>query len=371
MKKLAFLFLSLTLAFASCQNKYPDLEDGLYAEFVTNKGTFVAKLYNEKTPLTVANFVGLAEGTNEMVDSTFKGKKFYNGLKFHRVMKDFMIQGGDPKGTGSGGPGYKFPDETNPDLGLKHDRKGILSMANSGPATNGSQFFVTLKETPWLDGIHTVFGEIVMGQEVIDSIGVTAVSPGNNLPLEEVVMQEVNIIRNGNIKMTSFEKQMENIEKEKMKEQEAVFEAGKGNMKKFDKLKDKAEKLDSGLAILFTKKGEGAQPNRGAKVKVNYAGFLMSDGTLFDSNVVEKAEANAKLDKLRLASNQYVPMEADYSPDARLIAGFKEGLMLMSVGDQATLFIPAHLGYGAGGYPPIIPGNADLVFELELVDIVE
>ncbi|MFC7357513.1 peptidylprolyl isomerase [Jejudonia soesokkakensis] len=371
MKKLTFLFLSLSLALASCQNKYPDLEDGVYAEFITNKGTFVAKLYHEKTPLTVANFVGLAEGTNKMVDSTYTGKKYYNGLTFHRVMKDFMIQGGDPMGTGSGGPGYKFPDETDPELGLKHDRKGILSMANSGPATNGSQFFVTLKDTPWLDGIHTVFGEVVIGQEVVDSIGSVKVTPGNNRPEQPVTMQEVNIIRKGAVKIASFSKQMESIEKEKLKEQEAVLEAGKENLNQFEKLKDEAETLDSGLSILFTEKGDGVQPERGSKVKVNYAGYLASDGTLFDSNISETAKKNNKLDKLRLAANQYVPMAADYSPDARLIAGFKEGLMLMSVGDKATLFIPSHLGYGAGGYPPVIPPNADLVFELELVEVVE
>ena len=160
MKKLSFLIIILSLSFGACQNKYPDLDDGVYAEFITNKGTFVAKLYNEATPLTVASFVELAEGKNEMVDSLYKGKKYFNGLIFHRVIKDFMIQGGDPLGTGSGNPGFKFPDEIVDTL--KHTGKGILSMANSGQNTNGSQFFITQKETPWLDGKHTVFGEIVI-----------------------------------------------------------------------------------------------------------------------------------------------------------------------------------------------------------------
>src|SRR5690606_19771063 len=155
-------------AFASCQEKYPDLkEDGVYAEFITNKGTFVAKLKNESAPLTVSNFVSLAEGTNSMVDSAFAGKRFYDGLTFHRVIADFMIQGGDPKGDGTGNPGYAFPDEITDTI--RFNKQGLLAMANSGPGTNGSQFFVTLKETPWLDGRHTIFGEIVIGQEVVDS----------------------------------------------------------------------------------------------------------------------------------------------------------------------------------------------------------
>ena len=146
MKKIAFLLVIVTLTLVSCGSKYPDLGDGVYAEFVTNKGTFVAKLYNEATPLTVSNFVSLAEGTNGMIDSTYKGKKFYNGLTFHRVIKDFMIQGGDPSGDGSGNPGYRFPDEIVDTLNF--EKKGLLAMANSGPETNGSQFFITLKETP-------------------------------------------------------------------------------------------------------------------------------------------------------------------------------------------------------------------------------
>ena len=189
---LTLCVLTLFIGVTSCQEeKYSDLGDGVFAEIVTNKGTMVAKLNYEKTPVTVANFVALAEGTHPMVDSTFKGKPYFNGIIFHRVMDKFMIQGGDPTGTGTGGPGYKFGDEF--DESLKHDKPGILSMANSGPATNGSQFFITEGPTAHLDNRHTVFGELVLGLDVQDSISNVAVEPRSNKPLDSIVMEEVNI----------------------------------------------------------------------------------------------------------------------------------------------------------------------------------
>ncbi|MEO6348420.1 MAG: peptidylprolyl isomerase, partial [Aquaticitalea sp.] len=194
-RTIQFLALFILLTAAACQDKYPDLKDGLYAEIVTNKGTMVLELEYKKAPITVANFVSLAEGTNTLVDSTFKGKKYYNGLTFHRIIDEFMIQGGDPTGTGSGSPGYKFNDEISPDL--KHDKVGTLSMANSGPNTNGSQFFITEKETPFLDGGYNVFGYLVMGEDILHTIaGVKTTKPGDK-PEEPVVMKEVNIIRKG------------------------------------------------------------------------------------------------------------------------------------------------------------------------------
>jgi cyclophilin family peptidyl-prolyl cis-trans isomerase len=367
MKKMSLLLL-FTLAIASCQNEYPDLKDGVYAEFITNKGTIVAELYNEATPLTVASFVSLAEGTNTLVDDKYKGKRFYDSLIFHRVMKDFMIQGGDPLGTGSGSPGYRFPDEFVDSL--KHSSKGILSMANSGPETNGSQFFITLKDTPWLDGKHTVFGEVVKGIEVVEAIGAVEVTqPGNN-PVEPIVIQTVNIINKGNQKVSSFTSKMEEIEMEKKEKEERIVKVGMDNAKAFNALKEKAEELPSGLKIYWNKRSKAQKPAEGTKVMMNYAGFHAADGKLFDSNIQTVAEQYEVMNPARLAQNGYSPTPVTYSKDAQLIPGFREAMLNMSIGDSVTMFIPGHLGYGPQGNPRAQIGpNEDLVFELELVDM--
>jgi len=368
MKKLSLLFIILSLSLVSCQNDYPNLEDGVYAEFKTNKGIFIAKLHHEDTPLTVSNFVDLAEGNNEMVDSVYKGKKFYNGLTFHRIIKDFMLQGGDPLGTGSGSPGYTFPDEFVDSL--KHAKKGILSMANSGPATNGSQFFITLKETPWLDGKHTIFGEIVEGQALVDSIGLVETSKPGDKPVVPVIINELNILRIGNVKLASFKEGMEVNEKKMQEEQAAMLKIASETAEVLATQKEKAEELPSGLKILFTEKGDGVQPAEGTKILMNYAGYL-ENGTLFDSNIEEVAKRYDVWDHRRADGGGYAPTPSDYSKDARLIPGFREGLLSMSIGDKATIFIPAHLAYGERGIPNVIPPNSDLVFELELVGMAQ
>ena len=364
MKKLTLLFLLLSLSFAGCEDKYPDLEDGVYAEFITNKGIFVAKLYNDQTPLTVANFVSLAEGTNTLVDSAYANKRYYDGLTFHRVIKDFMIQGGDPLGTGGGSPGYRFPDEFVDSL--KHSKKGLLSMANSGPVTNGSQFFVTLKETPWLDNKHTIFGEVVIGQEVVDSIGGVPTSKPGDKPVDPVIMEEVNIINKGNIKVISFVDQMTNMEKEAQEKAERIQRIAINKSVEFASLRENAEELPSGLKIHYLKRTRQPKPEEGTKILMNYAGYFVN-GKLFQTNILEVDEHFENVDEGRKAAGQYIPASTTYSKDAQLVAGFKEGLLSMNYGEKVLLFIPAHLGYGEGGYPPLIPGNQDLVFELELV----
>jgi peptidylprolyl isomerase len=183
MKRTIYLFLAFTaIVLSSCKDEHNDLKDGLYAEIETSRGTIVVELEYKKTPITVANFITLAEGKNPFVTEDFKGKPFYNELQFHRVIADFMIQTGDPLGNGSGDAGYKFIDEFTD---LKHDKPGILSMANSGPKTNSSQFFITHLETPWLDGKHSVFGHVVQGMEVVN-----AITQGD-------MMKSITIIRKG------------------------------------------------------------------------------------------------------------------------------------------------------------------------------
>lgn len=373
MRKTTILFLcSILLSLTACNEEYPDLGDGLYAEFQTNKGTFVAELYHEATPMTVASFVSLAEGESEMAEEQYRGQKFYNGLKFHRVIEDFMIQGGDPQGTGAGGPGYKFPNEIVDTL--RHGSKGILSMANSGPDTNGSQFFITLKETPWLDGMHTVFGEVVQGQEVVDQIGSVETGEGDR-PVEDIVMEEVNIIRKGSAAKNFnasevLNQELQQAQAQAEEEERRNAERRRENSQRFDELEAEAEELESGLKIHFLEQGQGQQPELGQTVLVNYKGFFR-DGELFDTNVEETAREYGLFNQRRADMNGYRPMPVQYGPDAPMIPGFREGIQQMQVGDRALLFIPSHLGYGERGAPPVIPPGADLVFEVEMVEIQE
>ncbi len=357
--------LIVIMSLSSCKStKYNDLDDGMYADIQTDKGDIVLKLEYEKTPITVSNFVSLAEGNNTYVDEKFKDKPFYDGLKFHRVVKDFIIQGGDPRGNGSGSPGYKFEDEFPMDdsgnLLLSHDAPGTLSMANPGPDSNGSQFFITHKETKFLDGRHTVFGHVVIGQDVVDSIQ------------KDDVINKIEILRIGkNAKKFDaaavFNNYFKNIEEEQKEKIQKKDESKAKFLKFIEDNKVKATVLPSGLKIISVKKGSGVKPKTGLKVNVYYAGYFTT-GDLFDSNIKEVAETHDKYDRVREQRGGYKPVPMAYSPDAQLIQGFRESLQQMNYGDKIIALIPSHLAYGAQGSRGVIPPNADLIFELEIVD---
>lgn len=309
------------------------MENGIYAKFTTPKGDIVVKLTHDKTPGTVGNFVALAEGTLENTART-QGKPYYDGLTFHRVINDFMIQGGDPTGTGSGGPGYKFDDEFHPEL--KHDTPGILSMANAGPGTNGSQFFITHIATPWLDNNHTVFGNVIEGQDVVD-----AVEPGDK-------MDKVEIIRVGDEaeKWNAVEafRTFEGSRNKRLSDEKAKVDA------ELDKIAAGFQKTDSGLRYQYIQKGSGKQATKGSKVAVHYKGQL-TNGQVFDDSYKRKQ-----------------PIEFNVGV-GQVIEGWDEGIMLLNVGDKARFVIPSHLGYGSRGAGGAIPPNATLIFDVELVDV--
>jgi cyclophilin/fkbp-type peptidyl-prolyl cis-trans isomerase len=362
--------LSAMFVFFSCNSQkkaYKDLGDGLFADIETTKGHIVVKLNYKEVPTTVANFVTLAEGKNNFVKVEYKGKPFYNGTIFHRVIDGFMIQGGDPTGTGMGDPGYRFEDEFVPSL--KHSKKGILSMANSGPNTNGSQFFITQVPTPHLDGRHTVFGETVKGEEVIDAIG-KAPRNGQDRPNEDIKIKNITIVANGKdaekfdaVKVfDSYFKSVAEREKEK---EERVKRASAKFLEEIKVQEPQAKVLPSGVKIFTINNGEGKQPKQTEFAMVNYAGYLRN-GALFDSNIKEVEESYGKYQAMREQQNGYQPIPFPYTPSAQLIPGFKEALLTMKVGDKIRVFIPATLGYGEAGAGDVIPPNSDLIFDIEI-----
>ena len=315
------------------------LNDGLYAKFNTDKGEILCVLEFEKTPLTVTNFVGLAEGTKELGGGAgTSGNKFYDGLTFHRVIADFMIQGGCPLGTGTGGPGYTFPDEIDPSL--IHDRPGILSMANAGPGTNGSQFFITHVPTPWLDGKHTVFGHVVSGQKVVN-----AIAQGDKI-------NSVDIIRVGSkaekfqADQKAFDTLLNSFEKRQQEKELATMEA---EQKMIDEQFPGAVTTPSGLKYIVVQEGSGDEtPKKGDTITAHYSGKLLS-GAKFDSSY-DRGE----------------PLSFPIGV-GKVIKGWDEALLSMKKGEKRTLIIPPQLGYGPRGNGPI-PPNATLVFDVELVN---
>uniref|UniRef100_UPI004049F0D1 peptidylprolyl isomerase n=1 Tax=Flavobacterium sp. TaxID=239 RepID=UPI004049F0D1 len=359
MKQLKFFFTATLIALlGACNNPADKLEDGIYADITTTKGKIILKLEFEKTPITVANFIALAEGKNPFVEEKYKGKPFYDGLKFHRVLADFMIQGGDPLGTGEGNPGYRFADEFHEDL--KHSKGGILSMANSGVNTNGSQFFITHKETPWLDNIHSVFGEVVEGMDVVNAI------------VQDDSIEKVTIIRKGVVaKKFDAVKTFKDYYAVEAKNQkiaaENALKATEEKLALFAKVKETGITTKSGLIYQVLETGSGVKPKNGTQVYVNYAGFL-ENGMLFDTNYQEVAELNGKLDAQRAAAKQYLPFPFKYGSKEGLIPGFIEGLENMSFGDKLLLIIPPKLGYGAQGAGNVIPPNATIIFEIEMLE---
>lgn len=365
------LLLVFAIHLTSCKAQYPDLEDGLYAEFITSKGVMVAKLEQERAPISVANFISLAEGNNTMVSEKYKKKKFYNGVIFHRVMNKFMIQTGDPQGTGQGNPGYKFNGEFHPDL--KHDKPGILSMANSGPNSNGSQFFITEIPKPHLDNKYNVFGTLVIGLNIQDSIS-NVKTDNRDKPLEDVIIEELNILRKGKTAKqfdapSVFENhfaEVERIEKEKKAKAAAILKA---TLDKFEMQSANAISLDSGLKYYISEKGNGEDLKETSKVLTHYAVYF-ENGKLLETSKLEIAEKLDAVNEKRKAANRYEPLEADIGPDAGMIAGFKEGLQQLQVGDKATLFIPYHLAYGEAGTRGI-PGKSNVIFEVEILELLK
>jgi FKBP-type peptidyl-prolyl cis-trans isomerase len=316
-----------------CSLKIYKMTDGLYAKFNTSKGEILVNLEFEKTPGTVGNFVALAEGNLENAVKP-QGTPYYDGLKFHRVIPDFMIQGGCPQGTGTGNPGYSFDDEFHPEL--KHDKPGILSMANSGPATNGSQFFITHIETPWLDNKHTVFGNVIEGQDVVD-----AIEQNDSLDSIEIIRVGASAEAFNAIEaFRTFEGSRAEREAAKLKTQEDELNSVSAGF----------DKTDSGLRYKIIQEGSGKKASKGATVSVHYKGQLL-DGTEFDSSYKRKQPIDFPIGV------------------GQVIAGWDEGIQLLKVGDKARMVIPSNLAYGSKGAGGVIPPNAPLIFDVELMDV--
>jgi peptidyl-prolyl cis-trans isomerase A (cyclophilin A) len=376
-----------TKATTTAKPAFKTVNEGIFAEIETVKGKIEVQLEYKKTPITVASFISLAEGTNTNVtDANLKGKPFYNGLKFHRVItkfngdqQDFMIQGGDPQGNGSGGPGYAFKDEITADI---FDKEGILAMANSGPNTNGSQFFITVDPAMFLNGNYTIFGHVTKGQSVVESIK------------KDDVINKVTIIRIGaeakkfdapkvfadymankatdDAKQAAItaENKRKQAEAEALKEAELKAKYGPvyaAKAKSMIETKATSTETTSGLKYKIIQKGTDKKPADGATVYLHYAGFL-EDGTLFDSSYESVNKEFGKFDENRAKQNGYQPFPFPYGKKDGLIPGFIEALSFMNFGDKIIVFIPAKLGYGERGAGKVIPPNSNIIFEIEMLE---
>lgn len=309
------------------------MKDGIYARFTTSKGEILIKLTHKRTPGTVGNFVSLAEGK---LDNKARplGEPYYDGLKFHRVIPDFMIQGGCPQGTGSGDPGYKFDDEFHQEL--THSGPGVLSMANAGPGTNGSQFFITHNATPWLDNKHTVFGHVIEGQGIVDSI-----AQGDTIDKLEIVRQGESAENwDARKAFNEFREKADILEKEARRKAGAAL----------DQISSDFKKTENGLRYKILQEGKGNKPEKGQKVTVHYEGSLL-DGQIFDSSY-----KRGKPIDFTLGVGQVIP-------------GWDEGIGLLKKGAKARFVIPPDLAYGSAGAGGIIPPNAPLIFSVELIEV--
>ncbi len=311
-----------------------DPAPGIYAEIETSRGTILLTLEYRRVPLTVINFVGLAEGTIE--HSRTAGNRYYDGLTFHRVIDDFMIQGGDPTGTGTGGPGYRFPDEF--DRSLRHDRPGILSMANSGPDTNGSQFFITHVPTPWLDDRHTVFGSVVNGQDVVNQI-----RQG-----DRIVSVRIHRVGREAERFATDQAAFERARADAIaRRQEATRRAQAETVRRIEEQFPQADRDSHGIWVQIEREGRGAPPRQGTTVSVHYTGRFL-DGRVFDS------------------SRNRGPFEFPLGA-GRVIRGWDLTVAEMRPGERRTVVLPPELAYGDRGAGGVIPPGAFLVFEIELL----
>ncbi len=350
-------FLIILIINFSCNMSQKNNNDTIYASIETSKGIIKTQLFFNLTPVTVANFISLAEGENKEVSDQYKGKKYYNGITFHRVIPDFMIQGGDPTGTGSGSPGYNFKDEFVDEL--KHDSAGILSMANAGPGTNGSQFFITHKETPWLDGAHTVFGNVVEGQDIVDKI-----EQGDSIINIEIIRQGNSAKKFNAPKI--FTNHFKEEEKRKKEKEKALEKLKKDVSKIHSDLKEKSNETETGLKFFINEKGDGDMVDENKVILTHYAVYF-EDGNLLDTSILEIAEKFNMFDNRRAQAGGYSPIEAKVGAKDMMIQGFKEGLKLLKTGDKATLFLPYYLAYGETESRGI-PAKSNLIFEVEIVD---